>query len=419
MQFAREIPKWGILLLIMAGLFLLPSGILAQPDSSGAEEPPLEVTAAGDSLTADAVLAIAPPAPVTNIIAEDAPNDPGKRISITWKISADDGAGAFSVTGYDVLRASSPADDFAIVGSVSAGSTSFSDGVAENGVEYFYIVRAKSIPDVFTDSVVAGPAMAAGQWFHTKKVATLLFTLLFCGLVSIFIQAAKGGAGLYVRAIAGINAVDEAIGRATEMGKPILFVPGLGTASDVATIAAFTILGRVAKKTAEYQSRIIVPNYEPVVMAVCQEVVKTAYLDAGRPDEYNEKDVYFVTQSQFAYVAAVNGVMLRDKPATNIYMGMFYAESLILAETGYVAGSIQIAGTDEIIQIPFFITTCDYTLIGEEMYAASAYLSQEPTQLGTLKAQDFAKAIAVGLLIIGIIAATFGFQGYVDFFDVG
>ena len=47
--------------------------------------------------------------------------------------------------------------------------------------------------------------------------------------------------------------------------------------------------------------------------------------------------------------------MIREKPATNFYIGNFYAESLILAETGNVAGSIQIAGTDEIIQIPFFV----------------------------------------------------------------
>ena len=156
---------------------------------------------------------------------------------------------------------------------------------------------------------------------------------------------------------------------------------------------------------AEYQTQLIVPTYDPIVMSVAQEVVKSSYMDAGRADDYSEDQVFFVTNLQFAYVAAVNGIMLRELPATNVYMGKFYAESLLLAETGALAGSIQIAGTDEIAQIPFFIVACDYTLIGEELFAASAYLGREPILLGSLKAQDWAKAAIVVLSIAGILAA--------------
>ena len=202
------------------------------------------------------------------------------------------------------------------------------------------------------------------------------------------------------------------------MGKPILYVLGLGTAADIATIASYTILGRVAKKVAEYQTRLIVPCYDPITMTVAQETVKTAYADAGRPDDYNEDMVYFVTQSQFAYVAAVNGTMLRERPATNIYMGLFYAESLILAETGALAGSIQISGTDQIAQIPFFIVACDYTLIGEELYAASAYLGREPLLLGSLKAQDYAKAAFIVLAVIGFLTINFGIDWFKQLFYI-
>ena len=125
-----------------------------------------------------------------------------------------------------------------------------------------------------------------------------------------------------------------------------------------------------------------------------------------------------MTQDQFPYTAAVNGIMLRDRPATNFYIGKFYAESLVLAETGNVAGSIQIAGTDEITQIPFFVAACDYTLIGEELFASSAYLSQEPPLLGTLKAQDYGKAIGAILIVVGAIMALLNQRWFVDFFRV-
>ena len=81
--------------------------------------------------------------------------------------------------------------------------------------------------------------------------------------------------------------------------------------------------------------------------------------------------------------------MLREKPAAIFLQGTFYAESLILAETGNSVGAIQIAGTDSEHQLPFFIAACDYTLIGEELYAASAYLSREPMLLGSLRGQDW------------------------------
>jgi hypothetical protein len=289
----------------------------------------------------------------------------------------------------------------------------------KDGTAYYYRLSLSNLSGpVGQPTPVMGPVMSKGQWFDRTKTPTLLLTFAFSLMVVVLVAQARRGRKFYIRPIPGLSAVDEAIGRATEMGRPILFVSGLGTASDVATLAAFTLLGRVARKTAEYQTRALVPCYDPIVMTICQEIVKASFLDAGRPELYRQDDIYFVTQDQFPYTAAVNGVMLREKPATNFYIGKFYAESLVLAETGNIAGSIQIAGTDEMTQIPFFVATCDYTLIGEELYASSAYLSQEPPLLGTLKAQDYAKAAVVGILLIGAVLAALNVGGFARFFRV-
>ncbi|KPJ54447.1 hypothetical protein AMJ39_00400 [candidate division TA06 bacterium DG_24] len=234
----------------------------------------------------------------------------------------------------------------------------------------------------------------------------------FAALLIWFISRARRGTELFIRKIAGLEAVDEAVGRATELGKPILYVSGLNPMDDVATLAAINILGRVARRAAEYGSKLVVPCYDPMVMAVEQEVVKEAFLEVGRPDAYREEMVFYVTNSQFGYTAAVDGIMVRDRPATNFFMGYFYAESLILAETGASTGAIQIAGTDAVAQLPFFITACDYTLIGEELYAASAYLSREPLLLGSLKGQDWAKLILVVLAITGAVLSVARFDWF-------
>ncbi len=386
------------------------------------------------------------PAPVTDVKLYDKDNDHGHAVVVEWVISKNDSVGINTnpVLGYQIFRARSKEGPFQLRGQAASGDTKYTDAGSKDResldympdhTDYFYKIRTNAVnylpghqdfyykiasitddpavynetaplkldESAYTDSPVYGPIQSYGQWFNTDRWMVLVFVIGFMAITVYMIGKARRGAKLFVRRLAGIEAVDEAIGRATEMGKPILYVLGLGSAAEIATIASFTILGRVAKKVAEYQTGLIVPCYDPIVMTVAQETVKASYMDAGRPDSYDEDMVYFVTQSQFAYVAAVNGVMLRELPATNIYMGKFFAESLILAETGALAGSIQIAGTDEIAQIPFFVVACDYTLIGEELYAASAYLGREPVLLGSLKAQDYAKAVVMAIAIIGFI----------------
>ena len=354
-----------------------------------------------------------PPRPPADVRVTDTPNDAGGSITVAWDASPDDGGGARNVTTYNIYRSESPSGPWALLDEVAAGTLSYVDKrkidagelvhEVENKTDYFYKVAAVG-PDGEADSAVSDAVRAKPQFYHTGKTPILAVLLIFSGLVLFFVHKARNHAeDIYVRPIAGMDAVDEAVGRATEMGRPILYVLGLGTAATISTIASYAILSRVARKVAQYQSRLIVPNYDPIVMAVAQETVRQAYMDAGRPDLYNEKDIFFVTHAQFAYVAAVNGIMLREKTATNFYLGKFYAESLILAETGNLAGSIQIAGTDEASQLPFFVTACDYTLIGEELYAASAYLAREPLLLGALKAQDVLKGLAMLWLLLGAV----------------
>ena len=103
-------------------------------------------------------------------------------------------------------------------------------------------------------------------------------------------------------------------------------------------------------------------------------------------------------------------------PAANLLLGAFFAESLLLAETGHAIGAIQIAGTANVHQMPFFVVACDYTLIGEEYYAASALLSNDSRLLGSLKASDTVKIVLIIVIALGSILATFGQTWFGEFF---
>ena len=258
----------------------------------------------------------------------------------------------------------------------------------------------------FASAEAGGEAGFLQELFNPKKTWLLIWFLIIGGVVIYYIGVARKGKELKVREIAGLSAVDEAVGRATEMGRSVLFVNGILDINDIQTLAGITVLSRVARTAAEYGADLEVPTCRALVMTTARETVQEAYLAAGRPDSYNEDKIYYLTDEQFGYVAGVTGTMVRDKPAACIYMGAFYAESLILAETGNHIGAIQVAGTAMPSQLPFFVAACDYTLIGEEFFAASAYLSGDPQQIGSLKGQDMGKLVGGIGIILGVFLAT-------------
>ncbi len=168
----------------------------------------------------------------------------------------------------------------------------------------------------------------------TKPSDHLIAMILFCLSVVILVGMARRGKDLYIRPIAGLSEIDNAVGRATEMGRPIMYMMGSAYLSDVATIASMGILGLVARKAAEYDTRLIVPIYNYITMPVVQEIVRESHYAVGRPDSFDKNSVFFLTDQQFAYVAGVNGIMIRERAATCFYLGTFAAEALLMTETG-------------------------------------------------------------------------------------
>lgn len=341
-------------------------------------------------------------APPESVVAKDAPNDQGQAIIITWTRTTVD-----SIIGFRVFRSLSPEGNFIPVNAELVTRTDYldADSTLRDGTPFYYFIRAYSVNDS-ADSEIVGPIAPCAQWFNTSRLNVLALTLIICSLFIFYILKAQKNTNMFIRKISGLDAIDEALGRATEMGKPILFSFGLGYITDMVVIASLPLLRRIARKSAEYALRLIVPNSDPIVMTAAQETVKEVYTEAGRPDLYNQNNITFLTSDQFGYAAGVDGIILREKPGAIFWLGYFYAESLIMAETGHSVGAIQLAGTTETTQLPFFIAACDYTMIGEEIYAASCYLNPDPAMLGTIKGEDFIKLLLIIIISLTVLLGT-------------
>ncbi len=247
--------------------------------------------------------------------------------------------------------------------------------------------------------------MVQGRVFSFWLLVVLIGSMLY-GM-----WRARKGIAIKIRRIAGLNAIEEAVGRATEMGRPVHYTPGLGgisAAEATQTFAALAIMGHVAHLSARMDVPLIVTIRQPEVLPLAEESVRQAYLEEGKVDAYVPTNIRFLSNQQFAYAAAVFGIMVREKPAANFLMGAFWAEALMLAEVGSEVGALQIAGTAQLSQVPFFIAASDYCLIGEELFAGAAYLSGDPTQMGSIFGQDLGKAIVALLMLAGVIATNMG-----------
>jgi hypothetical protein len=255
-----------------------------------------------------------------------------------------------------------------------------------------------------------------------ERALSLALLALIAGSLAYGVSRARRGLPMPpIRRIEALEALGESIGRATEMGRPVHFTAGTGRLTDQTApvmLAALDVLGKTTELSADYGARLLVTTSDPVYHAMACDAVKSGYSAAGHAGDFREETVRFLSDTQFAYAAGTIGQIEREKVAANIIVGSFAAEGLLLAEAGANAGAVQIGGTTNMNILPFFVVACDYTLLGEEIYAAGAYLSKDLFRTSILLAQDYAKVASMVAIALGIVSLTLGSRAIVSFMDM-
>jgi hypothetical protein len=240
-----------------------------------------------------------------------------------------------------------------------------------------------------------------------------LAVLIFLSLSGYYyMRAAEKGRTFPVRRIRAFEAIEEAVARSVEMGRPIHYTIGYGsirTAHAPQYTAGLGVLTHVARLAGKYGARLIATHGVPEAIASIEEIVRDGYFSEGRPELYNPVDnARYLTDVQFAYASAAQAVILRENAGANIVIGPFWAESLILSEAGTMVGAFQIGGTARDVQIPFFVLVCDYAFIGEEIFAAGAMASGDAATLASIRGQDVGKLLSIILIVLGLILLPLG-----------
>ena len=242
---------------------------------------------------------------------------------------------------------------------------------------------------------------------HADALVAILM-LLFAAAVFVCLWRARRGRVPYIRRIPGIASLEEAMGRATELGRPVFFALGHSGLQAIQTHASLAILAHVARMAARLRTPFITLVSQQDVYPVAEETVRQAYTAEGAPDQFHAQDqVRFLSGNTAIFAMGTGRLIEESKAGCALFFGEFDFSSLLMAEPGARAGVMQIAGDPSLYQIPFFVCTCDYTIIGEEYYAAGAYLSPDPQTRATLASQDIIKAVFAGMIILGTILYQF------------
>lgn len=240
------------------------------------------------------------------------------------------------------------------------------------------------------------------------RVFGLIFTIVLFLLLVYYMRPQMK---IHIRRIPGLDAIDEAVGRAAEMGKPVVASFGIDN-FDYWTLAGLAILSYVAESAVKAGVRLIVPTGGSsdtlVVRPVAEEIVKTAYVVQGKPDEFNPNDLPFLSGQQYAYTGGYVGILQRMRPAAVIMTGYHASEGMNIAETSNAIGAIMISSGAYVSASAALACASDYILIGEDQPAASAYLSKDPAQRASIRVQDIFKGLAIFMMVVGIVALAAG-----------
>jgi hypothetical protein len=213
-----------------------------------------------------------------------------------------------------------------------------------------------------------------------------------------------------IRKIPGLDAIEEAVGRCTETGKMVHYsvgdYGGLNTEFAPEIIAGVSVLRYVASLVAKYKSKILVSTPYPEALTLIEDTLKSGYADAGAPDYFKGDQVRYIPMN--AYQPGVLGILTEENVGANIMIGPFSGATVLWGMTTSAVGAIGIAGTGRTAQIPYMVVCFDYSILGEEVFAAGAYVTKEPYIVSALVANDLLRVFIISILLLGTLFLTMG-----------
>lgn len=245
------------------------------------------------------------------------------------------------------------------------------------------------------------------QW--TDLVA-LLIVIVSAILVGVFAFLQRKSAPPF-REIASIARLRRAVGLAVEEGTRIHFSIGRGSLSNAtgaSAIAALNALERISEQTSLSDHPPIASTGDSALTLIAQQTLLDAYKNAAAEDQFDATSGRLTGLTPFSYAAGAIPIIRDEKVSTNVFIGHFGVEIALLNDAAERNDAFVLSASDSLpAQAVLFASSPD-ALIGEELYAASAYIKPSPAHTASLTVQDILRWVITGTLILGSILKVAG-----------
>lgn len=250
-------------------------------------------------------------------------------------------------------------------------------------------------------------------------LVSLVFILIFFGLIVILAVAGRDGSKIEFRKIPAFSKIRRAIDLTVEAGSRLHISIGRGTITGTESAAAFvglSMLEKITDSASTGDSPPVVTTGDPALAILAQDTLKNSYLETGLIDQYKRTSSQLTGVSPFSFAAGALPIARDEKSSTSILAGNFGIEIALLTDGCERSGNMSMGGTDDITAQAVLYATANEPLIGEELYAGGAYVDSNPIHTASLRAQDVVRWLIVIVILVGILLKLLGFdQTIIDF----
>ncbi len=231
--------------------------------------------------------------------------------------------------------------------------------------------------------------------------------LIFAGVLLLGITLLRRKYPGGFRRIEAYERLNQSVGLAVESGTRLHISLGRGnlfTTRGASALAALAMLRKLSERTSLSDRPPIVTSGDASLAILSQDTLQSGYRAAGAEDQYRFSTGRLTGLTPFAYAAGTIPVTHDEGVSTHVFMGDFGAESALLVEAAERENSNLIAASDNLSAQSVFYASSQDPLIGEELFAAGAYVGAGASHEASLVVQDILRwliilAIAVGSLL--------------------
>ncbi len=213
------------------------------------------------------------------------------------------------------------------------------------------------------------------------------------------------------RKIEAYERLNRAVGLAVEGGTRLHVSIGRGnlfTARGGSALAGLAMLRRLSERTSLSDHPPVVTSGDASLAILSQDTLQAGYRAAGAEDQYRFTTGRLTGLTPFAFAAGTIPVMHDEKVSANVIIGDLGSEAALLADAADAENADLIAASDNLSAQSVLYASSQEPLIGEELFAAGAYLGAGKSHEASLQAQDLLRWLVILAILGGAVLKFLG-----------